>query len=71
MEYIPKCYEIWHSEQVKFVNHKYNIWNCGSWLEIKNLGRFGLKIAMCPIYMKFDTLNKPNMLMMNIILASV
>ena len=21
--------------------------NCGSWLEIKNLGRFGLKIAMC------------------------
>ena len=39
MEYIPKCYEIWHSEQVKFVNHKYNIWNCGSWLEIKNLGQ--------------------------------
>ena len=21
--------------------------NCGSWPEIKNLGRFGLKIAMC------------------------
>ena len=39
--------------------------------KLKTWGRFGLKIAMCPIYMKFDTLNKPNMLMMNIILASV
>ena len=43
-------YEIWQSEQLKFV-----IWNCESWLEIKNLCRFGLKIAMCPIFMKFGT----------------
>ena len=47
-EYIFQCYEIWHSEQVKFVNHKDDIWNS----EIKILGKFGLKIEMCP---KFGT----------------
>ena len=57
--------EIWHSEQVKFVNHKYDIWNGESWPEIKNLGRFGLKIAMHLIFMKFGTQNKCNMLIMN------
>ena len=47
-------------------NHKYDIWNCGSPTKIKNLGRFGLKIAMCPIFMKFGTQNKLNMLIINI-----
>ena len=32
------------------------------WREIKNLGRFGLKIAMCSIFM-----NKSNMLIINIL----
>ena len=41
--------------------------------EIKNLdpklktwADFGFKVAMCPIFMKFDTQNKSNMLIMNI-----
>ena len=59
-------YEIWPSEQVKLVNHIYDIWNCTPSLEIKNLGRFGHKIAMCPIFVKFGTQNKSNMLVMNI-----
>ena len=33
--------------------------------KIKNLDRFSLKIAMCPIYMKFGTQNKSNMLIVN------
>ena len=56
------------SEQIKFVNHKYDILNCGSWPEIKNLGRFGLKIAMCPIFMKFGTQYKSIMLIMNLMI---
>ena len=49
-------------EQAKFVNHKYDIWNCGSWPEIKSFGRFGLKIAMCLIFMKFGNQSQSNML---------
>ena len=64
-----QCYEIWQPEQVKFVNYKYDIWNYGSWPEIKNLGRFGLKIAMYPIFMKFGTQNKSNMLIINIFIG--
>ena len=41
-----QSYEIWHSELVKFINLKYDIWNLRILTEIKNLGRFGLKIAM-------------------------
>ena len=41
--------------------------NCGSWLEIKNLGRFGLKIAMYLIFMKCGTQDKLNMLIINIL----
>ena len=37
--------------------------------EIKNLGRFGFKIAICPIFMKFDFLNKLNMLIINILIG--
>ena len=51
------------------INHKHDIWNCGSWPEIKNLGRFGLKIAMCLIFMKFSTQNKSNMLIMSILIG--
>ena len=36
---------------------------------MKCLGRFGLKIAMCLIFMKFDTENKSNMLVMNILIG--
>ena len=60
---------IWQSEQVKFVNHENDIWNCGSWPEIKDLGRFGLKISMCPIFMKFGTQYKLNMLIINILIG--
>ena len=35
--------------------------------EIENLGKFGLKIAMCLTFMKFGTQNKSNMLIMNIL----
>ena len=38
------------------------------WPEIKNLGRFGLKIAMYLIFMKFDTEKKSNLLIMNILI---
>ena len=62
-----QCYEIWHSEQVKFVNHEYDIWNCGSWPEIESLGRFGLKIA--PIFIKFGIENKLNRLIMNTLIG--
>ena len=41
-----QSYEIWHSELVKFINLKYDIWNLRILTEIKNLSRFGLKIAM-------------------------
>ena len=64
-ETYSQCYKISQSEQVKFVNHKYRIWNCRSWPKIKNLGRFSLKIAICPIFMKFGTQNKLNMLIIN------
>ena len=54
---IFQYYEIWKSEQVKFVNHRYDIWHCRSWAKIKDLGRFGLKIAMCQVFMKFEQSN--------------
>ena len=38
-------------------------------LKIKNLGRFGLKITMCPIFIKFGTHNKANMLIMNMLIG--
>ena len=53
----------------QFVNHKYDIWNFGSWPKIKNFGRFGLKIAMYPIFMKFGTQNKSNMLIMKMLIG--
>ena len=37
--------------------------------QIKNLGRFGLKIAMCLIFIKFGTQNKLNMLIINILIG--
>ena len=61
-------YELWNSEQFKFLNHKYDIWSCRSWPEIENLGRFGFKIAVCLIFKKFVTHNKLNMLIMEILL---
>ena len=36
---------------------------------MKNLGRFGLRIAICPIFMKFGTQNKLNMLIMNMLIG--
>ena len=65
-----QCYEILQSGQIKVVNHKYNVWNCGSWPEIKNLGRFGLKVASCPIFIKFGFQNKSNMLIVSILIGS-
>ena len=32
------------------------------------LEKFGLEISMCTIFMKFDTQNKSNMLIMNILI---
>ena len=55
---------------LKYVNYKYNIWNCGSGPEIKNLGRFGLKIAMCPVFMKVSTQNKLNILVMDLLIGT-
>ena len=69
MKYIPQYYKIWNSEQVKFVSHMYDIWNCGPWTEIKYFATdLVLKIATCPIFMKFDTQNKSNMLIMSILI---
>ena len=33
------------------------------------MGRFGLKIAICPIFFKFGTQNKLNMLIINILIG--
>ena len=33
-------------------------------LKLKTWGRFGLKVSMCPILMKFGTQNKSNMVIM-------
>ena len=60
---------MWLSEKVKFVNHKYDIWNCGSWPKTINLSRFGLKIAMCLIFMKLGTQNKLDMVIINIVIG--
>ena len=68
-EIYSQCHEVRQSEQVKFVNHKYDIWNCRSWHKIKNLGRFGLKITMCLIFVKFRFQNKLNMLIINILIG--
>ena len=38
-------------------------------LKLKTLGRFDLKIAVCPIFMKFGTQNKSNMLIINILIG--
>ena len=37
--------------------------------KLKNVGRFGLKIEMCQIFMKFGTHNKSNMLIINILIG--
>ena len=37
--------------------------------DLESLGRFGLRIAMCLIFMKFDNQNKSNMLIMNILVG--
>ena len=37
--------------------------------DLDSLGRFGLKIAMCLIFIKFGNQNKSNMLIMNILLG--
>ena len=44
--------------------------NCGPWLEIRNLGRFGLKTLMHSSSMKFGTKCKSNMLIMNIVFGT-
>ena len=69
-KHISKCYEIRQSEQVKFINHKYDIWNRGSWPKIKNLGRLSLKIAVRPVLIKLGTQNKLNMLIINILIGN-
>ena len=35
--------------------------------DLESLGRFGLEIAMCLIFMKFGNQNKSNILIMNIL----
>ena len=68
MKYSPNAMKF-GSRTGQVRNHKYDIWNCESWPEIKNLGRFGLKTAMCPIFNKFGTRNKSNMLIINILIG--
>ena len=46
-----------------------DIWNSGSWPKIKYLGRFGPKISIYLIFMKFGTQNKSNMPIMNILIG--
>ena len=47
MKYTHNAMKFGTQSRSSFVNHKYDIWNWVSWPELKNLGRFGLKIAMC------------------------
>ena len=58
-------YDIWHLVQIKHANYEYGTWNWWSWLKIKIWANFA------PIFMKFGTRNKWNMLIMNILLAMV
>ena len=37
--------------------------------DLESLERFGLKIAMCLIFMKFENQNKSNILIMNILIG--
>ena len=55
-------------EQMEHANYEYSTWNWWSWLKITNLVP---KLKFSLIFIKFGTHNKSNMLIMNIILASV
>ena len=37
--------------------------------DLESLERFGLKIAMCLIFMKFENQNKSNILIMNVLIG--
>ena len=64
-------YEIWYSEQIDMLimNTLTGIDNLDP--KIINLWNLVIKLKCAPIFMKFDTHNKTNILIMNIILASV
>ena len=68
MKYILKAMKL--GNRAGQINHKYGIWSCRSWPEIKILGIFGIKIAMRSIFMKFGTQNKSNMLIINILIGA-
>ena len=69
MKSVPNAMKFGNQSRSSSLIFKYNIWNRRSWPEIKNLGRFGLKIAMWSIFMKFRTQNKSNRLIIDILIG--
>ena len=58
-------YKIWHLVRIEHGNYEYGTWNWLSWPKIIDLGKFVLTHTFAPIFMKFGTNNKWNMLIMN------
>ena len=52
MKYTPNAmkFDPQSRSSLLILNMKFE--NCGSWLEIKNVGRFGLKFSMCSNFYK-------------------
>ena len=67
-EIYSQCYEIGHSEQVKFVNLKYDILKLR--ILTRSLTNLVTKLQCVPTFMKSGTQWKSNMLIMNMVLGT-
>ena len=68
MKYIPSAMKFGNqSRSSSLIINIFEIWDLDPKLKI--LGRFGLKIAMCPIFMKFRTQNRSNMPIITILIG--
>ena len=61
-------YEMWHLVQIEYADYEYGTWNWWSWPTLLDLGKFGPNTEICT---KFGTHNKSDILIMDIVLASV
>ena len=71
---IAMCFnfnENWRWVQIEQANYVYGIWNWWSRPKIIDLGKFVPTLKFAPIFMKFGTNNKCNMLILDMMLAMV
>ena len=59
---------MWHLVQIEYADYEYGTWNWWSWPTLLDLGKFGPNTEICT---KFGTHNKSDILIMDIVLASV